>query len=221
MDAVWREHAQMVYRYLLAQTQGAHLAEELTQETFCEAIRCADQFEGRSQVSTWLCGIAKHLLYAYRRKHPAMEPLSPSLPSPCDPELEMLEGIRSWKNMKTELSCSIVRDLLPSYADGLTSLETNRAIEAHLTGCPDCARACARMKGQEHASQDNRREGDFLKRQRRKTRLTALVTALAVLMIAAGVWLIPTCFIGTPLDAEAGIDDQVVCSAAVGGIRSR
>lgn len=100
MDAVWREHAQMVYRYLLAQTQDAHLAEELTQETFCEAIRCADQFEGRSRVSTWLCGIAKHLLYTYRRKHPATESLSPALPSPRDPESEVLEGIQYMELMQ-------------------------------------------------------------------------------------------------------------------------
>lgn len=117
--------------------------------------------------------------------------------------------------MKTELSCNIVRDLLPSYADSLTSPETNRAVETHLADCPDCARACARMKQREQAPQDSRREVDFLKRQRRKTRLAALVTALAVLVLAAGVWLIPVCFIGTPLDTEKGIHDQVICSAAV------
>ena len=71
------------------------------------------------------------------------------------------------------------------------------------------------MKQREQAPQDSRREVDFLKRQRRKTRLAALVTALAVLVIDAGVWLIPVCFIGTPLDTEKGIHDQVICSAAV------
>lgn len=100
MDAVWREHAQMVYRYLLSLTQDAHLAEELTQETFCEAIRCADQFEGRSQVSTWLCGIAKNVLRTYRRKYPPAEPLSPTLTAPQNPEAEVLEGMQYMELMQ-------------------------------------------------------------------------------------------------------------------------
>ena len=34
MEEIYRQHAQTVYRYLLAQTRSADLAEELTQETF-------------------------------------------------------------------------------------------------------------------------------------------------------------------------------------------
>ena len=40
--------------------------------------------------------------------------------------------------MKNDLTCAVVRDLLPSYVEGLTSVETNRAVEAHLTACADC-----------------------------------------------------------------------------------
>ena len=32
MDAVYRQHAQTVYKFLLSQCRDAHLAEELTQE---------------------------------------------------------------------------------------------------------------------------------------------------------------------------------------------
>ncbi|MCI9308180.1 MAG: RNA polymerase subunit sigma, partial [Oscillospiraceae bacterium] len=39
MDAVYRRHAQTVYRFLLTQCRDPDLAEELTQETFCQAIR--------------------------------------------------------------------------------------------------------------------------------------------------------------------------------------
>ena len=41
--------------------------------------------------------------------------------------------------MKNELTCAVVRDLLPSYVEGLTSEETNQAVESHRSGCPDCA----------------------------------------------------------------------------------
>ena len=40
--------------------------------------------------------------------------------------------------MKNDLTCAVVRDLLPSYVEGLTSAETNTAVEAHLSACPDC-----------------------------------------------------------------------------------
>ncbi|MFQ7549709.1 MAG: zf-HC2 domain-containing protein [Blautia marasmi] len=33
------------------------------------------------------------------------------------------------------MKCEIIRDLLPSYVDGLTSRESDRAIEEHLKGC--------------------------------------------------------------------------------------
>ena len=41
--------------------------------------------------------------------------------------------------MKNDLTCAVARDLLPSYVEGLTSEETNGAVEAHLAACPECA----------------------------------------------------------------------------------
>ena len=43
--------------------------------------------------------------------------------------------------MKNDLTCGVVRDLLPSYVEGLTSPESNAAVERHLSECPDCAPA--------------------------------------------------------------------------------
>ena len=39
MDAVYRQHAQTVFKYLMSLTHDADLAEELTQETFYQAVR--------------------------------------------------------------------------------------------------------------------------------------------------------------------------------------
>lgn len=36
------------------------------------------------------------------------------------------------------MKCKIVRDLLPSYIDGLTSQESNQAVEEHLSWCEEC-----------------------------------------------------------------------------------
>ena len=62
-----------VYRFLLSRTRNADLSEELTQETFFQAIRTVNRYDETCKVSTWLLGIAKNVLLSYRRKHPATE----------------------------------------------------------------------------------------------------------------------------------------------------
>ena len=68
MDEVYRAHAQTVYRYLFSLTHDAALSEELTQDTFYQAVKSADRFDGSCKVSVWLCQIAKHLWYQHLRK---------------------------------------------------------------------------------------------------------------------------------------------------------
>lgn len=73
MDKIYMEYADLVYRFLLAKTANPDLAEELTQETFYQAIRSSHRFDGSCKVSTWLCAIAKNQLLAYLRKNPVHE----------------------------------------------------------------------------------------------------------------------------------------------------
>lgn len=58
-----------VYRYLLARCgHDTALAEELTQQTFVEAVRHRDRFDGRSTAVTWLCSIGRHKLADHFRR---------------------------------------------------------------------------------------------------------------------------------------------------------
>ena len=68
MEQIYQQHARTVYRFLLAQCGDADLAEELTQETFYQAVRSIDRFDGRCKVSVWLCQIARHLWYQHLRR---------------------------------------------------------------------------------------------------------------------------------------------------------
>lgn len=68
LDALYREHADTVYRYLLVKTNSADLSEELTQETFFQAVRAVDSYDGSCKFSTWLIGIAKNVLRTHYRK---------------------------------------------------------------------------------------------------------------------------------------------------------
>lgn len=69
MDRIYQEYAQTVYKFLMAQTRDAALAEELTQETFYQAVRSIARFDGSCKISVWLCQIAKHVWYQYLQKH--------------------------------------------------------------------------------------------------------------------------------------------------------
>ena len=68
-EQTYLEYRQMIHAFLLRLCGNAHLAEELTQETFYQAFKHWSSFRGQSSVSTWLCTIAKRQLYnAVRRK---------------------------------------------------------------------------------------------------------------------------------------------------------
>lgn len=100
MDAVYKTHAQTVYRYLLSLTHDRDLSEELTQETFYQAVKCIDKFDGSCKISTWLCAIAKNQFFTYRKKHLQEQTLeeiantSPSAESNYFTEINKIEVLK-------------------------------------------------------------------------------------------------------------------------------
>lgn len=68
-EKIYKEHAQLVYHFLLTQCHNDHLAEELTQETFLRAYQSLERYNGTCKLSVWLCQIAKHVWYQYVDKH--------------------------------------------------------------------------------------------------------------------------------------------------------
>ena len=63
LDSIYQEYADLVFKYLFSLCHDEHMAEELTQETFYQAVRSAKKYDGTCKVSTWLCQIAKHMWY--------------------------------------------------------------------------------------------------------------------------------------------------------------
>ncbi|MFA6809093.1 MAG: sigma-70 family RNA polymerase sigma factor [Eubacteriales bacterium] len=63
IDDIYKEYAEMVFKFLISLCNDEDTAEELTQETFYRAIKSANRYDGTCKVSTWLCQIAKHLWY--------------------------------------------------------------------------------------------------------------------------------------------------------------
>jgi RNA polymerase sigma-70 factor (ECF subfamily) len=69
MHVLYVRHNVRVYRFVLRMTGREALAEDITSEVFLEVWRQADRFQGRSQASTWLLGIARYkAISAIRRR---------------------------------------------------------------------------------------------------------------------------------------------------------
>jgi RNA polymerase sigma-70 factor (ECF subfamily) len=67
---LYGRHRESLTRYLTRLTKKPTLAEEIVNEVFLAVWQHADEFQGRSRVSTWLIGIARHkAISAFRRRH--------------------------------------------------------------------------------------------------------------------------------------------------------
>jgi len=100
MEEVYGQYARTVYRYLLTLTHDDDLAEELTQETFYQAIRSSERFDGSCAVPTWLCAIAKNVLRTYRRKHPETEDVEEHTPAIPSAESDVLASAKRLELLK-------------------------------------------------------------------------------------------------------------------------
>jgi RNA polymerase sigma-70 factor (ECF subfamily) len=60
LQALFLRHSRRVYSYALRLTRNTTIAEETVSDVFLEVWGSAASYAGRSQVSTWLLGIARH-----------------------------------------------------------------------------------------------------------------------------------------------------------------
>jgi RNA polymerase sigma-70 factor (ECF subfamily) len=62
------QHGEALYRFAMARVSDPELAADLVQETFLEALRGRDSFQGKSSARTWLTAILKHkIIDEFRR----------------------------------------------------------------------------------------------------------------------------------------------------------
>jgi RNA polymerase sigma-70 factor (ECF subfamily) len=60
---IFQNHSRFVYKFICAMLGGDEAAEELMQETFLAAYKNIQGLRGEAKLRTWLCGIAKNLVY--------------------------------------------------------------------------------------------------------------------------------------------------------------
>lgn len=96
LDSIYRQYADDVFKYLMCLCHDPILSEELTQETFYQAVKSIDRYNGQCKMSVWLCQIAKHSYYKYvdkkrKTKFQSLEDYESFVPPLTSPESELME----------------------------------------------------------------------------------------------------------------------------------
>ena len=90
--------------------------------------------------------------------------------------------------MRYEVPCEMIRDLLPSYIDELTSDVTADIIRDHLSSCSDCRRALEDMQGEKFIPdtagmiKDEKQNIDYLKKVKSRSK-RPLWAVLALILV--------------------------------------
>ena len=84
-----------------------------------------------------------------------------------------------------DLSCDVIRDLLPAVADCLASADTEALVKEHIETCANCRAALDAMRAPEAAPTADEKEIDYLKKTRKKGLRAVIAAALAVLALCA------------------------------------
>lgn len=73
IEQLYHLYSRQLLKYLMYISGDKHLAEELLQETYYQAIKSIYRFNGNSKVSTWLYKIARNVyckhLYKVKKEH--------------------------------------------------------------------------------------------------------------------------------------------------------
>lgn len=93
-----------------------------------------------------------------------------------------------------EISCEIIRDLLPSYMDGICSEPTRELVEEHLLDCEECSCIAGRMRQEEiklgvagDCAEEDGQELDYMKKVKRYVLNRSLFSfAILFFVVAAG-----------------------------------
>lgn len=117
--------------------------------------------------------------------------------------------------MKNDLTCAVVEDLLPSYAEHLTSPETNGAVERHLAGCKGCSAKLAAMRAPEpeQEREETAKEVDYLKKVKRRGWKRVTLAVLLTVLVLLGALAAKVFVIGSP----ASVNTMAVRTWTAGG----
>lgn len=116
--------------------------------------------------------------------------------------------------MKNDLTCGVVRDLLPSYIEGLLGEDSREAVDRHLAACPACTAQKEAMAARtEPEPEEAAKEVDYLKRVKKGTAKKIVLAVVCTALVLLGGIALKLFVIGTPLQAQSvAVLDEGMCS---------
>lgn len=122
IEEIYKKHANLIKNYIFNITGDISLSEEVMQETFVVAITQINKFKGNCEISTWLCSIAKKILYKRTKKDNSKNMIS-------------IDELKLADNNKLEENCISNDNKLKLYS-ALQKLDVNtrEVIYLRLTG---------------------------------------------------------------------------------------
>lgn len=82
-EAVYRAYFRDVELYLRAVCRDDHLAEELTEQVFFQALKALPTFRGECDIRTWLCAMGRNAYLSHLRKQkPTLDIGELNIPDP-------------------------------------------------------------------------------------------------------------------------------------------
>lgn len=89
--------------------------------------------------------------------------------------------------MMNDISCELIKDLLPLYADGICSQESKKAVEEHIKNCSDCSDELEKITDKVSMITPVPIDGEELRRagkKLRKTKKRAVVKGVVIGLVA-------------------------------------
>lgn len=110
------------------------------------------------------------------------------------------------------IPCEVVRDLFPSYIDGLTSETTTNLVNEHVAECEPCKTVLNAMRepSVQPIKAEDKKEVDFLKKNRVRNRIIALGSVVFAVVAVAVLLFVKAYFIGsTAMDENLAWEIEV------------
>lgn len=89
--------------------------------------------------------------------------------------------------MSNQLSCEVIRDILPLYQDHVCSEESRKLVEEHISTCSSCKRILEALADEEVSESIHSEAQNVLKRHEKKEKTAAMKTGFVI----AGILMIP------------------------------
>ena len=121
-EDVYRKHVKNVYRYVYARVGNRSDAEDLTSQTFFEALEKWPRYREEGKVGAWLLTIARHhVADFYRRRRPTvpLEKIDPLVDTPMAEEIDRMDERKKIDSLVRELNDSQQELLRLRFAAGL------------------------------------------------------------------------------------------------------